>query len=30
MDPDKAAEEVLVVPARQLTAAGQFHGFRPA
>jgi len=30
MDADKAAEEVLVVPAERLTAAGEFHGFRPA
>ncbi len=26
---DKSAEEVLVVPAERLTAAGDFHGFRP-
>jgi len=30
MDADKAAEEVLGVPAGRLAAAGQFHGFRPA
>jgi predicted NUDIX family phosphoesterase len=29
MDADKAAEEVLVVPAARLAAAGEFHGFRP-
>jgi predicted NUDIX family phosphoesterase len=29
MDSDKAAEEVLVVPAARLGAAGEFHGFRP-
>jgi predicted NUDIX family phosphoesterase len=29
MDADKAAEEVLVVPAERLAAAGEFHGFRP-
>jgi predicted NUDIX family phosphoesterase len=29
MDADKAAEEVLVVPAARLVAAGEFHGFRP-
>jgi len=28
MDADKAAEEVLVVPADRLVAAGEFHGFR--
>jgi predicted NUDIX family phosphoesterase len=26
---DRAAEEVLVVPAERLAAAGEFHGFRP-
>jgi predicted NUDIX family phosphoesterase len=30
MDADKANEEVLVVPAERLVAAGEFHGFRPA
>jgi predicted NUDIX family phosphoesterase len=30
MDADKAAEEVLVVTANRLAAAGEFHGFRPA
>lgn len=30
MDADKAAEEVLVVPAERLAIAGSFHGFRPA
>jgi predicted NUDIX family phosphoesterase len=30
MDADKANEEVLVVPAERLLAAGEFHGFRPA
>ena len=29
MDPVKAAEEVLVVPAARFAAAGGFHGFRP-
>lgn len=29
MDVDKAAEEVLVVPAARLQLAGEFHGFRP-
>jgi predicted NUDIX family phosphoesterase len=29
MDPVKAAEEVLVVPAARFAAAGEFHGFRP-
>lgn len=29
MNSDKAAEEVLVVPAERLSAAGEFHGFRP-
>jgi predicted NUDIX family phosphoesterase len=29
MDPAKAAEGVLVVPADRLTVAGEFHGFRP-
>ena len=29
MDADKAAEEVLVVPADRFSAAGEFHGFRP-
>lgn len=27
---DRSKEEVLVVPADRLTAAGEFHGFRPA
>jgi predicted NUDIX family phosphoesterase len=30
MDADKAAEEVLGVPADRLAVAGEFHGFRPA
>ena len=30
MDADRAAEEVLVVSADRLAAAGEFHGFRPA
>jgi predicted NUDIX family phosphoesterase len=30
MDADKAAEQVLGVPADRLAAAGAFHGFRPA
>jgi predicted NUDIX family phosphoesterase len=30
MGADKAAEEVLGVPAELLAAAGEFHGFRPA
>jgi predicted NUDIX family phosphoesterase len=29
MAADKSAEEVLVVPAERLAAAGDFHGFRP-
>src|SRR5438874_1532456 len=29
MDADKAAEEVLVVPAERLAASREFHGFRP-
>jgi predicted NUDIX family phosphoesterase len=29
MDADKAAEQVLVVPAARFATAGEFHGFRP-